>query len=279
MLPVLIQAIETHGLPHWKSAFLALQKPSLRITTHLANNELPPGRSKIGGLPDFPPQLAWPRNSQRSLSFIAQMNLEEMPHKIIGIPMPETGILYFFYDIVDLPCAHEENGMQNWQVWYHPTTNDITPCNAPPDIADDTDDITLLRPTLIRWEPEVTYPEWSSVVVWERIGKESKLHYDAVLDAIVAGNMASPHESSPIYHRCFGYPNIVQPVDMIEESMNALLPEKTEYSDWQLLFQIDSDTTNADTLWADNGRLYFWTLKQDMKKRRFDRTWLILQAY
>jgi hypothetical protein len=279
MLSVLLQAIETHGLPHWKNTFLALQKPSLRITTHLVCDELPLGSSKIGGLPDLPPHLVWPTNTQRSLSFIAQLNLGEVPYRTTDAPIPKTGMLYFFYDIVDLPCTHEASGIKNWHIWYYPATNDITRCAAPLDITDSVDDLTLLRPALITWKSETTYPEWSNTIVWKLFGAESEAHYDAVLEAVVATGMAVPNRDSLVYHRCSGYPDTIQPVDMVQECMEVLLPEETAYNDWQLLLQIDSDTTNADTLWADSGRLYFWVLKQDAEKHCFDRVWLTLQAY
>jgi uncharacterized protein YwqG len=48
-------------------------------------------------------------------------------------------------------------------------------------------------------------------------------------------------------------------------------------SDWQLLFQMDSDD-DLDIMWGDVGKIYYWIRKQDALKSRFDKTWLILQC-
>lgn len=47
---------------------------------------------------------------------------------------------------------------------------------------------------------------------------------------------------------------------------------------WQLLLQIDTDE-KAGMMWGDGGRLYFWITKDDLKNRRFENTWMILQCY
>lgn len=35
-------------------------------------------------------------------------------------------------------------------------------------------------------------------------------------------------------------------------------------TDWQLLFQIDSDEKGLGTMWGDVGRVYFWIRQQDL---------------
>ena len=53
--------------------------------------------------------------------------------------------------------------------------------------------------------------------------------------------------------------------------------EKGKY-DWRLLLQIDSDE-NLNTVWGDDGRIYYWIRDQDLKEGNFDNTWLLLQCY
>lgn len=48
--------------------------------------------------------------------------------------------------------------------------------------------------------------------------------------------------------------------------------------DWLLVLQIDSDDDDADMVWGDCGRLYYWILRQDLKASRFDRTWCFFQC-
>ncbi len=52
---------------------------------------------------------------------------------------------------------------------------------------------------------------------------------------------------------------------------------KAGAADWQLLMQIDSDD-DADMMWGDLGRLYFWIRRQDVEARDFSKVWMILQC-
>ncbi|MCG8353175.1 MAG: DUF1963 domain-containing protein [Chloroflexales bacterium] len=158
MLAILLNAIERYGLPHWKDAFLGLEKPSLRIATHLVAEEPTLGSSKIGGLPDLPLQISWPKNTQRSLSFIAQLNMRDIHHQMPTIAMPETGMLYFFYETVDLPYEHESNGVKNWQVLYHTNTDTIRRSPVSADLINDPDYFSLLDPAIVTSAPERASP-------------------------------------------------------------------------------------------------------------------------
>jgi len=56
------------------------------------------GNCRIGGDPDLPPSLAWPRTSDGLfLNFIMQINLAELP-PIADNLLPEHGMLYFFVE-------------------------------------------------------------------------------------------------------------------------------------------------------------------------------------
>jgi uncharacterized protein YwqG len=47
--------------------------------------------------------------------------------------------------------------------------------------------------------------------------------------------------------------------------------------EWWLLLQVDSDD-RASMMWADLGRVYFWIREEDLRERRFERAWAILQC-
>lgn len=46
---------------------------------------------------------------------------------------------------------------------------------------------------------------------------------------------------------------------------------------WILLFQIDS-IEKAGMMWGDVGRIYFWIKKEDLRNKRFDKSWMVLQC-
>ena len=48
--------------------------------------------------------------------------------------------------------------------------------------------------------------------------------------------------------------------------------------DWRLILQLDTDE-RAGWIWGDGGKIYVWMREQDVRARRFDRCWTILQCY
>ncbi len=56
---------------------------------------LPLGASRFGGSPDMPRTATWPLSARGYLTFLAQINLSELP-KLKGRPLPPSGWLYVF---------------------------------------------------------------------------------------------------------------------------------------------------------------------------------------
>lgn len=53
------------------------------------------GNSRIGGIPDLPVGEIWPQTERGFLTFVAQINLSELP-ALTGNPLPDMGLLSFF---------------------------------------------------------------------------------------------------------------------------------------------------------------------------------------
>ena len=50
--------------------------------------------------------------------------------------------------------------------------------------------------------------------------------------------------------------------------------------DWTLLFQLDTvEQEGFSLMFGDGGRIYFYIRKEDLRAKRFDRIWLVLQCY
>ena len=54
--------------------------------------------SRFGGRPDLPIELPWPQWKTKPLSFVAQINLAELPEIPNRDLLPKKGMLYYFYD-------------------------------------------------------------------------------------------------------------------------------------------------------------------------------------
>jgi hypothetical protein len=63
------------------------------------------GRSRIGGVPDLPPEFEWPQAEAHYLVFVAQINLSDLP-SLEDSPLPSEGILYFFYGRIGPGIRH-----------------------------------------------------------------------------------------------------------------------------------------------------------------------------
>jgi hypothetical protein len=90
----------------------------------------PLGASRLGGLPDLPPDTPWPAAPDgRPLAFLAQLDLADTAGSGFEKPLPDDGSLYFFYDAEELPggCGPEDCG--HWCVLFSdaPATELIRP--------------------------------------------------------------------------------------------------------------------------------------------------------
>jgi hypothetical protein len=95
-LKPLLQLIEQQGLSRHQDAILERVRPAIYIQLGQAGLGQT-GQSQIGGLPDLPASTPWPADaaSQKSLCFILQINLAELPVTTAN-PLPNQGMLYLF---------------------------------------------------------------------------------------------------------------------------------------------------------------------------------------
>lgn len=114
----LLQQAAAHGFSELRSPLMTLARPGLRmVTAPAADDEIPVGVSKIGGLPDLPEGFSWPQGKDcrawynldtedvlEPAGFVAQINLAEVAHTRAGRDVPEQGMLTFFcYVLADEP--------------------------------------------------------------------------------------------------------------------------------------------------------------------------------
>lgn len=72
-----------------------LIQPAVEIITK-ENNKIEIGKSKIGGTPDLPDHIEWPKYEQHSMVFFAQINLSDLSTYHRDELLPKTGMIYFF---------------------------------------------------------------------------------------------------------------------------------------------------------------------------------------
>lgn len=270
----------------------SLARPSVRLATQrVPDARLEIGNSRIGGVPDVPPGFEWPRwmptdarnqqhhpNRLAPLGFIAQFDLRAIPQ--IDKALPDTGWLYFFYDLYCQPWGFDPADRGCCRVIYADCDRTALVRTQPPD---DAAKEHVFEPCFVESWTEVTLPENLSRVKYGSPGFDA---YHALCDEL-------SQRGGLTQHRLLGHAQPIQNEMELEcqlVSSGLYCGDSSGYqseqarvlksgaADWRLLLQIDTDEEGPGWMWGDVGRIYFWIRKQDLAARRFDDVWLIFQC-
>ena len=236
-----------------------------------------PSGSRLGGDPMLAPGTAWPRWGSTPLSFLALIDLSEVDAALIGLPLPATGLLNFFYEARHQRAwGYDPKHANGWRVVLT-DPDDAEPATAP--------QAAVRTPvTPVRFEPRMSFPGWTEHVFADL--KEPDI--DAVCDVGMEWEQQvaddEPHHQfggwpgliqMPIWRECqlgyHGVPYADQPHDPRVESLEFGNP------DWTMLLQLDSDTALRWS-WGDGGRLYYAARMDDLSARNFRSSWMVLQC-
>lgn len=237
--------------------------------------------SRLGGRALLPPGVEWPVRGKQPLSFLGQVRLDEVAWFGHDVPLAAGDLLAFFYDVEDQPWGFDPGDAAGWRVLQ------VDPASAvalePPAGAQAFPPfgLTLAAEKTV---PSVAEPEVANLFVEEEQG---------VLADLEAESQA--RDGFEPFHRMFGWPEVIQNAmrsqcQLASQGISADAPlahpgaeeEDEELGagarDWKLLLQIDSDD-DAEMMWGDSGRLYYWIREDDLRDGRFDKVWLVLQCY
>ena len=264
------------------SDYLIELKPLTRnridlITTPCEEALIKTGESKIGGLPDLKHINNWPKTDEdKSMSFIAQLNCEQLSMFDKEKLLPEYGLISFFYCADQSAWGFDPKDKQRFSVLFTIETDQLKRIEFPQDLPDE----SKYLPNKVAVRSVDSLPNWESGLIDTLIDEEDM---DAYIEL-----------SSDGINHIFGYPNCIQNPMELEcqlvtngiycgDASGYQSPGRKELeagvSDWVLLLQIDSEDDKTGMMWGDAGRLYYWIKKQDLKEKRFDKSWLILQCY
>ena len=269
------------GLEAYKDRIAPLIFPSYQI--HLEPDEdadIPIGASKIGGEPDLPADVEWPKWKHYTMSFVAQINLAELTD---AAPLPADGLLSFLYAV---EAMYEDEDFyrdpRTCRVIYTPAERlgglERRSCG---ELSKD----AVFRPNRATFTPTLTVPAAESAYL-ENMGlgwRGNREDFDKYWDVFLR-RYSEHHENGAIVHRLLGHPDQIQG-DMqvgceaktsgldFDALRNPDLYQRTVQSAirWRLLLQIDSEDDKTGIMFGDVGRIYFWIREDDLAKRRFDR--------
>ncbi|WP_061214419.1 DUF1963 domain-containing protein [Syntrophomonas wolfei] len=281
--------IDNSGLDRVKEDIKGYLMESVRIRPkRCEEGNIRIGESKIAGIPDLPFTMEWPSVKGRPLSFIAQLNMEELADILPQNELlPAKGWLYFFYDNEEQPWGYQPEHREQWEVLSFDGDPALLERRAFPAMLPD---YCRFMPYRLQLAREICIPSiWSLYYQTLKLGWQEQELYRKLEQEIVR-LYGDRDEFAPVY-RVMGHPGIIQHDMQLEcqqvcngfEPYNFNDPKVAkEYGkawDWILLMQVDSDESNNGMMWGDCGRLYFWIPRQALREKDFQQVWTILQCY
>lgn len=278
----------------------AIAKTAITVDHARTNGEIALGQSKIGGKPHLPADFVWPtyhgmgvlddEKATRPLSFMAQINLADVKPCDTEHLLPDTGMLYFFYDMETMRWGYDPEDRGCCRVYYVEDGVKLTETEIPAEL----DGMYVIPERALTFGSRASYPafdevnerytvEWTSDSPWRAYGDE-------------LARLGVPEtENLGMNSQLLGYPELVQNSMLRECELASTgtytghgFPEMTDEEkadltrrseDWMLLFQFGSIMDGGDeVMFGDLGSIYFCIRKQDFAARNFDNVWLILQC-
>ena len=274
-------ALTSAGLSRLVKDIDRLARPSIRLlATKTDESLMKPGASKLGGVPDLPPGTAWPQLKGAPQSFIAQIRLDDVRQYDSEKVLPQSGMLWFFYDAQQETYGADPADRGGWQVLFK--EGDLTNLQKTPFPAK-LPAASKFNACSPGFASEITFSQQPPLEIsdldWT---DEDQKKYESVLSSF-----ASQTGRITPRHRMLGFPDTIQDdmrlqcqlasngVTDINDPKAAALSKGA--TDWQLLLQVDTDQV-IGMRWGDAGMLYYWIKSADLQTRHFDAGWLVLQS-
>jgi uncharacterized protein YwqG len=284
-----LRLVQEHGLDRVSERIEHLIKPTIHISKAEAG-DLPVGSSRFGGLPDVPPGFTWPCWRDRPLGFLAQLRCEELAAVDSSHLLPNSGVLYLFYDFIKKPWGANPKDRGGAVVLYVENAALASPASLPEGAK--AEEVSLPQFS-VRFSavPSVPSPgcDVSEQLDLKQLGlnDEELDRYFVFFEAVCKSFTAS----EPC-HQILGHSNNIQDdmqleCQLVSHGLNCedgsgyISPRRAELeqgaADWRLLLQFDSDA-DLHAEWEDGGMIYFWIRESDLKAKKFSETWTILQT-
>jgi len=244
----------------------AIARDALRGARLVAGGNGAVGESRLGGSPDLPPGMKWPRCKGRPLSFLAQLRLADIA-RVAPHTLPSRGTLVFFADL-------------------NPNSQGVPPVEEAADRVGEATCVIVrqlrgalarrpvphrverLRNRPLRLKPTLTVPDYDIAQERYKLGDERKLEnqwYELFAEAINGRLHHIPADADyPVVHQVLGWPRPVQysAVDGCGQDTSRLA--------YRLLLQLDYDTSLRFDI-GDGGSLYITGKPADLRAGRWSR--------
>lgn len=254
------------------------------------------GATRFGGKPDVPRGFEWPyfetdtfddkKVKPRPLAFLAQFNLSEISRYDTENLLPRSGTLAFFYELGSQRWGFDPKDKGCAKVYWFHEWEDLSPAEFPEDLAED-----FRLPAIdITAKAEKSYPSNEDFYLrrndyrqtiddFETAAKNLGAEYPDNRSKlfgwadVIQGNMTSECE---LIARGYTSDEVWNGDNFPKEELEKI---ETAADEWTLLFQLDTvEQEGFELMFGDDGRIYFYIRKEDLRAKRFDRIWLVLQC-
>lgn len=239
--------------------------------------------SRLGGIPRLPRVTAWPRSDRGPLSFVGQLDFHDLSRaggEALGLPA--TGVLSLFYDVEDPPAGNDPAHGAGFSVLYVADPHDAIEAE-PPDGAIPFDE----EPLVPGVSTSIPWPGDSSIAAW--LGEGDRSTYRELHEQLTF----SRAEGIPaLCTQVLGHPQWLSGDGRVtaELAANGMLAglerrswlpieskrELVERSNWHLLWQLKPNDDRFT--WVDIGTLFVLIRDEDLRARRFERSWVVFQT-
>lgn len=255
------------------------------------------GGTRFGGVPDVPEGFEWPvfvsdtyddcEVKARPLAFVAQFHCAELKKFDRENLLPETGVLSFFYEMSSMRWGFDPKDEGCCRVYWFEDVKSLAPAHVPDSLEED-----YRFPSFgITAGLVDSFPAYGDFSVGLPFDVKNWDAYEAACKEMGIAAEAGQ------FSRLIGWPEVLQnnmttecelisrgyylgntwkdiPQEEIEEA------KQTSLEEWRLLFQLDTvEKDDFELMFGDCGSIYFYIRKDDLKARRFDRVWMILQCF
>jgi uncharacterized protein YwqG len=256
-----------------------------RVSVRLTRGD-PGAASYLGGSPDLPREFDWPARDGRELGFLGQVDLEEVAAIDRSLPLPDEGLLLFFYDVAGRPSG---------LVTAHRGSCSVVHVDRPrSELERDESHQPVLRELPIAMSRELMLPgAWSFHAEALELTADEIDAWDQLRERLADRQGVELEESSAdrfALHRVLGYPDELGrelefdcelasagfDADDVTVYYEARADHEEQAREWRLLFQLSADRTLA-TPREDFERLYICIRDDDLLAGNFDAAWAILR--
>jgi uncharacterized protein YwqG len=266
---------ETNAPEEIVEAVVRRALPSIRLVPQFSREAEAPqvGGCRIGGVPDLPQGVEWPRLStdakrRRSgplpgapLSFLLQVNLAEVAFADLEQLLPKSGMLYYFF--------HGGVGDDDVATVLFAQGTELRRTTAPLDLPPD---------QLYRGFNLVPQLEWT-VPSPDDLGALAAEHlelWDELEDRVAAAQgYESPTTYGPGYavHRLLGHAQFIQAFGT-GEGERLLLQVSSDAG----LFSEGYPESGIGATWHDCGRIYYLISEEALKAHRFGEVYVTVEC-